>query len=725
MEQYYQSQGRDWERYAMIKARVVGGEARAGRALLELLRPFVYRRYLDFSAIDSLRSMKLLIQQEVRRRGMSDNIKLGSGGIREVEFIAQAFQLIHGGRDLRLQQRSLLSVLSVLEQQGYMPGWAISEMREGYEFLRYTEHALQAIHDRQTQTLPDTALDGERLSCMMGFSHWDEFMERLQHWRSRIEWHFSQVIADPDEMDKEEGETCDYSQWLPLWEETWDAEFAASQLHEAGFKEGAAAYQNLMNLRESSQVRGMQRISRDRMDEFIPRLMAQTVEQENPDLVLERVLPLVEAVARRSVYLVLLTEKPETLTRLLNLCAASPWIAEQIARYPALLDELLSEARLFRLPQARELAQELRERLSRIPEEDLEQQMEALRHFKLAHRLRVAASEITGSLPLMKVSDYLTWLAETILEQVLAIVWRHMVARHGMPRDKNGDPCDPSFVIVGYGKVGGIELGHASDLDLVFIHDGDPNAETDGPKPIDGEQFFTRLGQRIIHVLTTHTTSGQLYEVDMRLRPSGDAGLLVSSLEAFERYQSQEAWTWEHQALLRARVLVGSRRLGALFEDVRLSVLGRPEDIPKLLRRVSEMRAKMRDSHGTKATLGGLSDSAWTEEASFHLKHDAGGIVDIEFMVQYAALAWAHEYPELLRYTDNIRILDGLGQAGLLPAGDVHLLQEAYKAYRVAAHRLALQKLPEIVSGALFHTERRAVMALWQRMGLELSSEQA
>ena len=725
MEQYYQSQGRDWERYAMIKARVVGGEARAGRALLELLRPFVYRRYLDFTAIDSLRSMKLLIQQEVRRRGMSNNIKLGSGGIREVEFIAQAFQLIHGGRDLRLQQRSLLSVLSVLEEQGYMPGWAISEMREGYEFLRYTEHALQAIHDRQTQTLPDTALDCERLTCMMGFNHWDEFMDRLQYWRGRIEWHFSQVIADPDEVDNEEGETCDYSEWLPLWEETWDAEFAASQLQEAGFNDGAAAYQNLLNLRESSQVRGMQRISRDRMDEFIPRLMAQTVEQENPDLVLERVLPLVEAVARRSVYLVLLTEKPETLTRLLNLCAASPWIAEQIARYPALLDELLSEARLFRLPQARELAQELRERLSRIPEEDLEQQMEALRHFKLAHRLRVAASEITGSLPLMKVSDYLTWLAEAILEQVLAIVWRHMVARHGMPRDKNGELCDPSFVIVGYGKVGGIELGHASDLDLVFIHDGDPNAETDGLKPIDGEQFFTRLGQRIIHVLTTHTTSGQLYEVDMRLRPSGDAGLLVSSLEAFERYQAQEAWTWEHQALLRARVLAGSRRLGELFEGVRLTVLERPEDVPKLSRRVSEMRAKMRDSHGTKQTQGGLSENAWADEASFHLKHDAGGIVDIEFMVQYAALAWAHEYPELLRYTDNIRILDGLGQAGLLPAGDVHVLQEAYKAYRVAAHRLALQKLPEVVSGALFHTERRAVMALWQRMGLELNSEPA
>ena len=717
LEQYYQDQGRDWERYAMIKARVVGGDQVAGKELLEMLRPFVYRRYLDFSAIDALRTLKQLIQQEVRRKGMAANIKLGAGGIREVEFIAQAFQLIHGGRDLSLQQRPLLKVLATLAGQGYLPAAAVDELREAYEFLRYTEHALQAIDDRQTQMLPDNQADCDRVAFMLGFDDWEAFHRQLLHWRGRVEWHFNQVIADPDE-DETEGEALVGGEWLPLWEQDWDEEFACRQLSDAGFRDGPAACQRLAALRSGNQVRTMQRLGRERLDAFIPRLLAQVVEQDDPDLVLERVLPLVEAVARRSAYLVLLTENPGALQRLLELCAGSPWIAEQIARFPLLLDELLNAGRLFSPPQAPELAAELRERLARIPEDDLEQQMEALRHFKLAHRLRVAASEIAGTLPLMKVSDYLTWLAEAILEQVLALAWRHTVARHGQPRRADGSLCDPAFVIVGYGKVGGIELGHGSDLDLVFIHDGDPNAETDGAKPIDGAQFFTRLGQRIIHLLTTQTTSGQLYEVDMRLRPSGASGLLVSSLSAFDRYQSQEAWTWEHQALVRARVLVGCPQLSADFEKVRAAVLGRPRDLEQLRREVSEMRAKMRDNLGTRTTQAGLAEKAFEAEGEFNLKQDAGGIVDIEFMVQYAALAWSHQHPQLLRYTDNIRILDGLEQAGLMTGDEVRLLQDAYKAYRAAAHRQSLQKLPGVVSGDQFHDERRAVMRIWRELGL-------
>ncbi|MBB1518109.1 bifunctional [glutamate--ammonia ligase]-adenylyl-L-tyrosine phosphorylase/[glutamate--ammonia-ligase] adenylyltransferase [Aquipseudomonas guryensis] len=718
LEQYYQDQGRDWERYAMIKARVVGGDQAAGKQLLEMLRPFVYRRYLDFSAIEALRAMKLLIQQEVRRKGMADNIKLGSGGIREIEFIAQAFQLIHGGRDLSLQQRPLLKVLATLEGQGYLPAPIIAEMRQGYEFLRYVEHALQAIGDRQTQMLPDNDQDRARVALIMGFDSWTAFREQLMHWRGRIEWHFRQVIADPDEEEGAEAELCVGSEWLPLWEEALDEEMAGRQLAEAGFSEPAAALKRLIDLRGGSQVRTMQRLGRERLDAFIPRLLAQAVEHADPDLVLERVLPLVEAVARRSAYLVLLTENPSALQRLLTLCAASPWIAEQITRFPLLLDELLNEGRLFSPPLAPELAAELRERLTRIPEDDLEQQMEALRHFKLAHRLRVAASEIAGTLPLMKVSDYLTWLAEAILEQVLALAWRHTVAKHGTPKRADGSLCDPDFIIVGYGKVGGLELGHGSDLDLVFIHDGDSQAETDGAKPIDGAQFFARLGQRIIHLLTTQTTSGQLYEVDMRLRPSGASGLLVSSLGAFERYQQSEAWTWEHQALVRARVLVGCARVGAAFEQVRAAVLGRERDLPKLQAEVSEMRAKMRDNLGTPATAAGRGANAFDAAASFDLKQDAGGIVDIEFMVQYAALAWSRQHPQLHRYTDNIRILDGLRDAGLMPAADVELLQEAYKAYRAAAHRQALQKQPGKVSGEQFAEERRSVMRLWHELGL-------
>ena len=718
LEQYYQDQGRDWERYAMIKARVVGGDQAAGKQLLEMLRPFVYRRYLDFSAIEALRAMKQLIQQEVRRKGMSDNVKLGSGGIREVEFIAQAFQLIHGGRDLSLQQRPLLKVLDTLEGQGYLPAPIIAEMKEGYEFLRYTEHALQAIGDRQTQMLPDNDLDRARVACIMGFADWASFHERLMYWRGRIEWHFRQVIADPDEEEGGEAETCVGGEWLPLWEEALEPDMAERQLAEAGFREPAAALKRLIDLRGGNQVRTMQRLGRERLDAFVPRLLAQAVEHADPDLVLERVLPLVEAVARRSAYLVLLTENPGALQRLMTLCAASPWIAEQITRFPLLLDELLNEGRLFKPPLAPELAAELRERLTRIPEDDLEQQMEALRHFKLAHGLRVAASEIAGTLPLMKVSDYLTWLAEAILDQVLALAWRQTVAKYGNPRRADGSLCDPDFIIVGYGKVGGLEFGHGSDLDLVFIHDGDSQAETDGAKPIDGAQFFARLGQRIIHLLTTQTTSGQLYEVDMRLRPSGAAGLLVSSLAAFQRYQENEAWTWEHQALVRARVLTGCARVAEGFERVRATILERARDLPKLQAEVSEMRAKMRDNLGSRETAAGTGANAFDAATSFDLKQDAGGIVDIEFMVQYAALAWSGQHPELHRYTDNIRILDGLRDVGLLPAADVELLQEAYKAYRSAAHRQALQKQPGKVGGDQFAEERRSVMRLWRELGL-------
>ncbi|MBH8611556.1 bifunctional [glutamate--ammonia ligase]-adenylyl-L-tyrosine phosphorylase/[glutamate--ammonia-ligase] adenylyltransferase [Pseudomonas mohnii] len=717
LEQYYQDQGRDWERYAMIKSRVVAGDQVAGAQLQELLRPFVYRRYLDFSAIEALRTMKQLIQQEVRRKGMADNIKLGSGGIREVEFIAQAFQLIHGGRDLSLQQRPLLKVLNTLEGQGYLPPAVISELREGYEFLRYTEHAIQTIADRQTQMLPDGEQDQARIAFMLGFADWAAFHEQLMYWRGRIAWHFAQVIADPDEDDAE-SEVVVGGEWLPLWEEAQDEEAACRQLQEGGFTDAPKALKALAGLRGSPQLRAMQRLGRERLDAFIPRLLAQAVEHANPDLVLERVLPLVEAVARRSAYLVLLTENPGALRRLLTLCAASPWIAEQITRFPLLLDELLNEGRLFKPPLAPELAAELRERLTRIPEDDLEQQMEALRHFKLAHRLRVAASEIAGSLPLMKVSDYLTWLAEAILEQVLALAWRQTVAKYGTPLRSDGTLCDPGFIIVGYGKVGGLELGHGSDLDLVFIHDGDPQAETDGPKPIDGAQFFTRLGQRIIHLLTAQTNSGQLYEVDMRLRPSGAAGLLVSSLGAFARYQENEAWTWEHQALVRARVLVGSEDVGRAFEQVRASILGKARDLPTLRQEVSEMRAKMRDNLGSKSTAAGTGANAFEATAPFDLKQDAGGIVDIEFMVQYAALAWSETHPPLLRWTDNIRILEELEHEGLMPAEDASLLREAYKAYRSAAHRQALQKDPGVIPGDQFADERRQVMRIWHELGL-------
>ena len=713
LEQYYQSQGRDWERYAMIKARVVAGDQQAGAELLSMLKPFVYRRYLDFAAIEALRNLKQMIQREVQRKGLEDNVKLGAGGIREVEFIGQAFQLIHGGRDRSLQQRPILPVLDVLATNVYLPDAAVDELKGAYLFLRDTEHALQAIDDRQTQMLPTDALAQARVAWVMGFESWDEYRAQLDLQRSKVARHFAGVIADPDE--DEDQPQLDYEEWMLLWADLHEAEQAQQQLAEGGFQDPGRAWDLLRNLMGSARVRAMQRMSRERLDIFMPRLLGMACEQENPDLALERVMPLVEAVARRSAYLVLLTENPGALHELLVLCSASPLIAEQIARYPVVLDELLNSGRLYRPPEIAELVDELRQELVRMPEDDLEQQMEVLRYFKRAHGLRVVASEIAGSLPLMKVSDYLTWIAEAILQQVLELAWSDMVRRHGVPRRHDGSPCELDFVIVGYGKVGGIELAHSSDLDLVFIHDGDTDAETDGPRPLDGGRFYTRLGQRIIHILTAQTTSGALYDVDMRLRPSGDAGLLVTSLDAFARYQHEQAWTWEHQALVRARPLAGCPRLGEKFIRLRADVLGREREEEKLRQDVLSMRQKMRDNLATQATHGGFDSAAFTAETLFDLKQDAGGIVDIEFMVQYAVLAWSYRYPELLRFTDNIRILDGLRDAGLIVGEDVQRLQEAYKAYRAAAHRLALQKQPGKTPGDQFHDYRHDIIRLWRQ----------
>ena len=714
LEQYYQSQGRDWERYAMIKARVVAGDQAAGAELQAMLKPFVYRRYLDFAAIDALRSLKQMIQREVQRKGLQDNVKLGAGGIREIEFIGQAFQLIHGGRDRSLQQRPILAVLDMLATNGYLPDSAVDELKGAYLFLRDTEHSLQALDDRQTQMLPVDAQSQARVAWVMGFADWDSFYQALEQQRQRVIGHFAEVIADPDEETSQP--VLPFEHWQPLWEGALEPEQAVEHLAAAGFSDPQAAWKGITDLLHSARVKAMQRLGRDRLDVFMPRLLAMAAEQDDPALALERVLPLVEAVARRSAYLVLLTENPGAMRELLVLCAASPWIAEQIARFPVVLDELLNAGRLYRPPEPAELADELRQQLLRIPEEDLEQQMEALRYFKRAHVLRVAASEIAGSLPLMKVSDYLTWIAEAILQQVLQLAWREMVQRHGRPQRADGSRCELDFIIVGYGKVGGIELGHGSDLDLVFIHDGDTSAETDGERAIDGGRFFTRLGQRIIHMLNANTTSGALYEVDMRLRPSGDSGLLVTSLQAFSRYQREEAWTWEHQALVRARVLSGCPRLAGAFETLRAQVLGSERDNAKLATEVREMRDKMRASLATRSTDGGRTADAWDAAHDFSLKHDAGGIVDIEFMVQYAVLAWSCRHPELLRYTDNIRILDGLRDAGLIAASDVQQLQEAYKAYRAAAHRLALQKQPGTVSGDQLHDFRRGVIRIWQQL---------
>ncbi len=723
LEEYYQDQGRDWERYAMIKARPVaestGGAADnsefpAGSKLLDMLRPFTYRRYLDYSAFESLRDMKTLIQRDVQRRRLQDNIKLGAGGIREIEFIAQCFQLIRGGREKQLQERQLLRVLAILGELQYLPAQAVSELRDAYIFLRNTEHALQAWLDQQTQNLPTADLPRSALAYALDFHAWDDFAAELNRHRQAVSAHFAEVIALPAQQ--QQATIAADNPWKTFWfDGELTAESAAQQFNAAGFDDSDEVARRLLGLRTSKIVKSLQTTARARLDAFMPKLLSALAPIEGRGTTLLRILPLVEAVLRRTAYLVLLIENPTALRELITLCAASPWVAEQLAKNPVLLDELLNAQRLYFAPDKTALRNDLRQQLLRFEWADLEGQMDALRYFKLSHSLRVIASEIGGTLPLMKVSDYLTWIAETIIEHVLELAWHQLIEKHGEPRNADGKSSGKNFIVVAYGKFGGIELSHSSDLDLVFIHAADPNQttasnqHTTGAAEIDNGTFFTRLGQRMIHILTAQTMLGSLYEVDMRLRPSGNSGLLVSSLKAFADYQQQQAWTWEHQALVRARVIAGDSELAAAFEQVRHDVLCAERDPKKLRDDVVTMRQKMRDQLNPR-------DTETAENPVFDLKHGSGAIVDIEFIVQYAVLAWAHEHPALTRWTDNIRILETLQQENLVEETTSTALIEAYKTYRSAAHRLSLQQLPGVVAIDDFATETMSVAAAWKHL---------
>lgn len=708
MERYYEEQGREWERYAMIKARAIGSDNGDGARLLQALKPFVYRRYVDFGVIESLRDLKKLINQEVLRKGNQENVKTGAGGIREVEFIAQVFQLIRGGQDVELQQRNLLRVMEVIRDLELLPMDVVLSLCDDYIFLRNVEHRIQALQDRQTQLLPADEDDRSRIALGLGFADWSAFHQALKQVRQRVRTHFDNLIAAPHEQ--EEVEVLD--QAVSLWISDQPEEDALDDLKQLGFNQVSQVLERLQEFRYCRQVTHMQAVARERLDRLMPMLINACAHQENPGLTLDRVLRLLESITRRSAYIALLVENPGSLDRLAMLFGASPWVADIIARYPLLLDTLLNEATLLSPPDKDSLQHELRQTLLRIPEDDLERQMDALRQFKLTHVLRVAASELAETLPIMKVSDYLTWLAEVLLQAVLELAWRQMVEKHGTPSREDGELCSPDFIIVGYGKVGGIELSYQSDLDLVFIHDAAGAGSTDGEKSIENGVFFTRLGQRIIHILTTKMASGELYEADMRLRPSGNSGLLVSSLKAFGEYQHKQAWNWEHQALVRSRVVAGCPRLANRFNELRAAILSETRDEQKLKQEVVAMRVKMLGHLSTYKDVE-LNEERFGEEQVFDLKHDPGGIVDIEFLGQYLVLRWARERPALCRWTDNMRILDSALQEGLLDRDQVGCLQSAYLQYRSQTHVLALQNSKGKVSAHRFVGERRQVRQIW------------
>ncbi|WKE64749.1 bifunctional [glutamate--ammonia ligase]-adenylyl-L-tyrosine phosphorylase/[glutamate--ammonia-ligase] adenylyltransferase [Gallaecimonas kandeliae] len=692
LEDYYQSQGREWERYAMVKGRLMGGGAGYGEELEQLLRPFVYRRYLDYSAINSLRDMKRLIEAEVRRRGLKDNIKLGPGGIREVEFLVQVFQLIRGGREPALRTPSLLAVLALLPKLGVMTEEETVQLRDSYLFLRSAENNLQAIADEQTQTLPESPLDRARLAAMQGFPGYSDFLAALAGHQAFVHRLFRELISEEENED----ELPQALRSLALAD--WSEEELAGLLAEVGLAPALAP--GLFALRQQLGRKPMGERGRKQLDKLLPQLLLALQDEPEPQRTLARLGRLLEQVASRTVYLELLLENPGARRQLVRLMGASAFIAERLTQMPILLDELIDPRHLYSPPPLDAYEGELRRFLLRIEPDDVEGQMEALRQFKAAQTLRIAAADVTGVLPLMKVSDHLTCLAETLLATCLPLAWQDVARRHGQPPGL--DPYHTGLLVVAYGKLGGLELGYSSDLDLVFLTDLDEeqaNALTDGQRAITVREFYLKLVQRLTHWLATRTLGGVLYEIDMRLRPSGASGLLVTTLASFEQYQQQEAWLWEHQALVRARAVLGDEALRQRFASIRLGALCQAREGQQLKEEVRAMRDKMR-LHLDKSGNG-----------RFDLKQGRGGITDIEFLVQYWLLA-SHQ-PGLLTFSDNIRQLDALAEAEVITPDQAETLKQAYIGLRQQLHRQSLDDGGNLVADDAFKAERAAVSTLW------------
>ena len=697
-EHYYEVHGRAWERYALVKARAIAGDLDKAQELFDILRPFVYRRYIDYSAMDSLRDLKRMIKAEVRKKSMESNIKLGAGGIREIEFIVQAFQLVHAGRDKTMQGRSLLPVLAYLAEQDYIQTADAQALEAAYVFLRRAENRIQEWNDQQAHSLPEEPIQQQALAGAMGFADYPAFLTQLDYHRDLVQQHFDDVFA-------EEENVCDLTDALAqAWKGPLEDD-ALVVLTQFGFQKPGEILNLLRQFKKSRAVGHMSGEATTRLEQVMPLMLKQLagLEQEQ-DVALQRVLSVVEAVVRRSVYLVLLKENPVALEQLIKLCAASPWLTDMLIKYPALMDQLLDLRSLYRPLKLDELLEEAQSLLKTYGDDE-ENFMLQLRHWRHAQVFRVGAADVTGQVPVMHVSDYLTWIAEAVLNVTHDYVWQQMVNKHGLPAGQTESP----FLVLGYGKLGGIELGYGSDLDMVFLYDQVKPEDKTQPtnerqRALEHTIFFTRMGQKMISVLTTTMPAGQLYEVDTRLRPNGASGLMVTTLAHFAQYQQEKAWNWEHQALIRARCVVGRADVCQHFEQFRENFLTQQRDPNKVKTDVVEMRQKMRDA---------LDKS---NEHQFDLKHGQGGIVDIEFMVQYLVLAFSAQQPGLVKWPDNMRILDELKQTNLLDAESITHLQDHYRAYRGAYHRLALQKEKALVNAKHFITQRQQVSYVWQRL---------
>lgn len=701
LEEYFIKQGREWERYAWIKGRVIVGHAdtEAESMLMEkIVRPFVFRKYLDFGAYESMRSLHAQLRKEVERREMHDNIKLGPGGIREIEFITQVFQLIRGGRDVDLCIRPTLSVLQRLQKKQQLPEQAVSELTDAYHFLRKLEHRLQYLDDQQTQTLPLNPADQCLIATAMEFPDYISFMQQLDIHRKNVTRHFELIFAAP-----RKSPTHDMLAYL--WQaETQDishTEAATTQLSTMGFAEPAKISERLRSFYHDTFYHQLPESSQQQINTLVPMMIEAVAELPPVEITLERMLQLLEKISSQTSYLALLLEHPHTLRRVAELVSISQWASDYLGRHPILLDELLRHDAPHPVPDWNALKNELIYQLNHAnnPKNDaIEWQMDVLRHFQHAQVFRLLVTDLEGSLLLETLSDHLTALADLILGAVLNLAWSGLKKRHR---------SEPAFAIIGYGKLGGKELGYASDLDMIFLY------EDNHP---DAAEIYTKLGQSINAWLTRHTSAGLLYETDLRLRPNGATGLLVSSMEAFAQYQREQAWVWEHQALTRARFVVGDKHVGEAFENTRKEILCKSRNLIALKQDILKMREKMLDVHPNPTPL-------------FDIKHDRGGIIDVEFIVQYLVLGYANQFPQLTGNIGNIALLKLAGELGLAPSELTSQVRTAYREYRRLQHRMRLGGEPELTSTTLskdksekfariaadhLSNDRMAVLQLWE-----------
>ncbi|MCG8689454.1 MAG: bifunctional [glutamate--ammonia ligase]-adenylyl-L-tyrosine phosphorylase/[glutamate--ammonia-ligase] adenylyltransferase [Desulfobacterales bacterium] len=697
-EHYYQSQGREWERYAMIKAKTVAGDLQAGQKILESLRPFIYRRYFDYGSFDSFRDMKQRISLQVKSAKLKHNIKLGAGGIREIEFFGQLFQLIRGGVEPALQVRPILKVLSLLAKLECIDQKTCDELSDAYFFLRKVENRLQEYQDRQTHDIPEDLVQRDILAHSMGYEDFNGFYAELSQVLTLVHGHFSQLLVDPDD-EQNDNKSQDLTR---IWTNINDPQFLAETISVAGYEEPEQVLAMLRSLAGHPNTRQLTPNGQKKLARLIPSLVKKAGQVPEAESVLSKLIDLVATIERRTCYLSLLIENKSALDTLIVLARKSPWIISFLSRHPVLLDELMHPATLYSPPKRDVLEREMQMRMDRTPKGDLEFLLEELNIFRQINTLRVAAADVSGNYPLMKVSDHLTWIAETILCQVVKSSWEIVTQRYGRPEGIEGENIDGcGFAVIAYGKVGGLEMGYKSDLDLVFLFEAEPGYTQGGERSIDTVRFYSNLGQRIIHALTMHTSAGTLYGADMRLRPGGDSGTIVSHMEAFEDYLENQAWTWEHQALIRARPVAGDPLLFKRFETIRRSALNGEREPDILRTEVSDMREKMRKQR------------LKSEPGIFDLKQGRGGIVDIEFLVQYLVLRHAAHYPDVSVWTDNIRLMEGLSVEALISGQESQTLQEAYVAMRQVMHRLTLQELSQTVDEDMFKDKAEAVASIY------------